>query len=283
MSSTICRFSFLVPAAFLALTLLPVSSQAASGVSVSTTPDADKFDIRLGGFALQDIKTSMRLDGSNGQIGDNVDFEKTLGGDDNLTVFRVDADWRFAPKHRVQFAYFDIDMSASKTLSANINWGDDVYPVNARVDSGLRTSVYKLNYAYSFYRNQNHEVAGQIGAHITKIEAFIGLPSAGKKEGGDVTAPLPVIGLEWKAKLGEKWFSQVSYQYFGVSLEDDKYSGDLSDFLAVVNYRLSRHWYVGGGFNRYVLNAELQGTNKKLKFTLKHEYNGFILHLGANF
>jgi hypothetical protein len=50
-----------------------------------------------------------------------------------------------------------------------------------------------------------------------------------------------------------------------------------------VNYRLSRHWYIGGGFNRYVLNAELQGTNKQLKLHLKHEYNGFVIHLGANF
>ena len=283
MSSTIRRFSILFPAAVLALTLLPVSAQAASGVSVSTSPDADKFDIRLGGFALQNIKSTLRLDGSNGQIGDTVDFVKTLGGDDNLTVFRVDGEWRFAAKHRVQVAYFDIDMTATKTLTGAIKWGDQVYPVNAKIDSELRNTVYKLNYAYSFYRNPNHEIAAQIGAHVTRIEANIGVPALGKKEGSSVTAPLPVIGLEWKAKLSEKFLSQVSYQYFGVSLENDKYSGDLSDFLAVVSYRLSRHWYVGGGFNRYVINAEVKGSKTALKLTMKHEYNGFILHLGTNF
>ena len=283
MNSLFRTTSLLLRATLLALISASSSTQAASGTAVSNTPNSDTFNLSMGGFVLENIRTSMRLDDSGGQVGDIVDFAKTLGGEDRLNVFRADAEWRFAARHRVQAAYFDINMSASTTLNADLNWGDEVYPVNARVVSGLRNTTYKLSYAYSFYRTYRQEIAGQIGAHVTRFEANIGLPDRGKREGASVTAPIPVIGLEWRAKLSEKFFSQVSYQYFSVSLQEDKYSGDLSDFLAVMNYRLGRHWYIGGGYNYYVLNADLKSSSSAVKLVVKHEYNGFIGHVGARF
>jgi hypothetical protein len=213
----------------------------------------------------------------------SVDFARTLGGDDSLNVFRADAEWRIADRHRVQAAYYDIDMSASTTLSADLDWGDEVYPVNAKVLSGLRNTTYKLSYAYSIYRTPRQEIAGQIGAHVTRFEANISLPDRGRKEGASVTAPIPVIGLEWRFTVSEALFSQVSYQYFSVSLQEDKYSGSLSDFLAVMNLRLGRSWYIGGGYNHYVLDADLKSSTTAVKLAVKHEYDGFIVHVGASF
>ena len=260
-----------------------IASAASSSPAVaSAAPAPDAFTFRLGGFAVSNIKTELALSTSNGQVGDKIEFAKNLGGDDSLNVFRFDGDWRFAAKHKLQLTYYDINMDASKIITGAIKWGDVIYPVNTTINSKFQTTIYKLNYAYTFYRNQTHEINGQIGAHITSIEAGLSSTNVPKREGVSVTAPLPVIGLEWNAKLSDQFSTKVSYQYFGVSLEDDKYSGNLSDFLAVVDYRFHRNWTVGGGYNRYVIKAAVKG-DRPVKLDLKHQYNGLILYVGVNF
>lgn len=279
------RKFLLASAAFVLATLSVSVSLAAAAAAPTSAPAAsapDAFTFRLGGFAVSNIKTELSLSNSSGQVGDKIEFAKNLGGDDSLNVFRFDGEWRFAAKHKVQLSYYDIAMDASKVITAAIKWGDVIYPVNTTINSNFQTTVYKLNYAYTFYRNQTHEINGQIGAHITSIEAGLSSTNVPKREGVEVTAPLPVIGLEWNAKLSDRFSTQVSYQYFGVSLEDDKYSGSLSDFLAVVNYQFHRNWSVGGGYNRYVIDAAVKG-NRPVKLDIRHQYNGFILFLGASF
>jgi hypothetical protein len=39
---------------------------------------------------------------------------------------------------------------------------------------------------------------------------------------------------------------------------------------------------VGGGYNRYVIKADVKG-DRPVKLDLKHQYNGLILFLGVNF
>lgn len=247
------------------------------------TPEADAkdFTVRVGGFFLSSIKTTLSLTDAAGNGGQEVDFSKDLGGENSLNLFRFDAEWRFASKHKVQFAYFDIDRSTSRTINKEINWGDQVFPINTTVTAGFRTAISKLNYAYSFYRNaaQTQEINGLIGFHISRLEASLGTNS-GKAEGVSVTAPLPVFGLEWNARLTDKLSSQVAYTYFGLSV-DDKYSGNLSDFQAVLEYQVHRNWSVGGGYNRYTMRASAE--SDRLKLTMRHNYNGLLLFVSARF
>lgn len=289
--NAICRKLFLLSTTSLALTTLSAQTQNAPAATapasepapaVTSSPETDKFTIRLGAFLLSDIKTTLSLSDSNGNPGDSVDFEKSLGGDDSVNVFRLDGDWRFATNHKVQLAVFDISRSASRTLSAEINWGDQVYPVAATINTNFDTLVYKVNYGYTFYRTPKHEVSALAGLHITQFKTSIGLANVpGSLESVSATAPLPVFGLEWKAQLSAKLTTHVSYTYFGLSV-DDKYSGNLSDFQALIDYRLNRHWAVGAGYNRFVLRATYEGPRNR-DLTIKHNYNGLMVFVTANF
>ena len=95
-----------------------------------------------------------------------------------------------------------------------------------------------------------------------------------------MTAPLPVFGAEWKYALAESLRLQVSYEYFGISL-DDRYKGSLSDFLVFLDYTLAEHVSVGAGFNRYVLRASAEGD--RLKLSLKHSYDGLMGYVTVHF
>jgi hypothetical protein len=241
----------------------------------------EPFTIRLGGFLLSNINTTLSLSNSSGQVGDEIDFVNALGGKDSLNVFRADAEWQFAAKHKVQLAFFDINLEASKSISKEIHWGDQVFPVNATLNSQFKTTVYKLNYGYIFHKTAKHEVSFLAGLHITSITTGLSMPNLGKAEKVSVTAPLPVFGFEWKAQLAEKLTSYMSYQYFGLSY-DDKYKGSLSDFQALLDYHFTPNWSLGAGFNRYVMNARVK-SERDLELKLKHNYNGLLLFVSTSF
>jgi hypothetical protein len=261
----------------------------AAPVPVSSEADPDHFAIRLGGFFLSSIRTRLSLTDASGHGGQQVDFDRDLGGRDNLNLFRADAEWQFATNHKIQFSYFDIDRTATKVIDHTIDWGDQTFPVSTTLRSEFQQMVSKLNYGYTFYRNATHtqEVTGLIGFHITKLKADLSASSSGLAEGASVTAPLPILGLEWKARLADKWTSYVAYEYFGLSL-DNKYTGSLSDVQAMVEYQLSHHWSLGGGYNRYTSRASVTSerstsSDEQLKLSLRHSYNGLMLFLAAHF
>jgi hypothetical protein len=288
-------------AAALALAALPVSAQVAaapaaasiqpaatSAAPISAGAERDKFTLRLGAFFLSSINTRLSLSDSLGHGGQEIEFSRDLGGRDNLTLFRADAEWQFAANHKVELSYFDIDRHASKVIDHTINWGDQTYPVSTTLHSEFQQLVTKLNYGYTFYRSadRTQELTGLIGFHVTKMKASLGASGTGIAEGAALTAPLPILGLEWKAALSDKWISHVAYEYFGLSL-DNKYSGNLSDFQAMVEYKLGRHWSLGGGYNRYTSRASVTSDRTvrgdQLKLSVRHNYNGLMLFAWTSF
>lgn len=276
--STRVSLAFIHLALFSAISL---HAQLATPLESSQNEDDyDHFSFRAGAFLLSSINTKIRLSDSGGSIGDDLDFKKDLGGEDSLNLFRADAEWRFGRRHKLQLSYFNINQSGSKVLSREIEWGGEVYPINLKVKSEFDTTVTRLNYGYTFFRNDTHEVTVLIGAHITQLDTSISGDSGNRKEGLSVTAPLPVFGLEWKAYLSERFTTQVSYEYFGITY-DDNYKGRLSTFQALLSYKLTDYLSVGCGFERYTIGASVE--SKNLKLSVNHSYNGFMAYLGTSF
>jgi hemolysin activation/secretion protein len=257
----------------------PVAATPALEPAAGTT--YDPFTLRLGGFLLSSINTKLTLSAGNGAAGTEVDFVNALGGSDSANVFRADGEWRFATKHKVQLSFFDISLNASRSISTSINWGDQVFPINTVITSSFKTTVYKLNYGYIFYQTPTQEVSFLAGLHITRFSTSLGASSLGKVESASATAPLPVFGFEWKSQLSDKLSSQVSYEYFGLSI-DNKYSGNLSDFQAMLEYHFSPNWSLGAGYNRYVLNAKVK-MRLQSELRLRHNYNGLMLFVSTRF
>ncbi len=195
----------------------------------------------------------------------------------------MDAEWYITPNHKLEASWFNIRQSSSHVLSANINWGDQVFPVSATINSHFNTQVYKINYGWVFSHSDTNEWAALIGVHLDQFAAGLAVAGGGPgvSQNSSVTAPLPLLGLEWRHRYSEKWSSKVSLQYFGISLEDDKYSGHLTDFLAVMDYRLTEHWSLSAGYNRFDLTAKMKTDNLHLK--MEYDYNGLILAATAHF
>jgi hemolysin activation/secretion protein len=261
--------------------LLTAAVATAADAPVLTEATNTRYEIRLGAFALSDINTSLRLDGSNGSIGSDIGVADRLGGDTKLNVFRADGSMVISGNHGIEFSWYDLNVRGDKVIDTSINWGDTVYPVNAEIKSQFRTNVYRLAYTYTFHRDQRHEFSGLLGVHLMNFQTSLEAVNLGKAERVSATAPLPSFGLAWRARWTERFSTRASLQYFGISLEEGKYSGHFTDALATAEYRFSKSWGVGGGYNRFDLSGAFKPG--KLKLTMDFTYNGFLLYAFARF
>lgn len=248
----------------------------------AVTPLADPdIDLRLGAFALSSVNTTLRLDAPNGSLGTSVNLADKLGANQTLSVFRADADWDISGPHGIEASWYDIALKGTKQIDTSIAWGNQVFPVNTTIITRFSTNVYKLAYSYTFHHDAKNEFTGLFGFHIMQFKASLGTSDLGQVQRFSVTAPLPSFGLAWRAHWTDRISTRVSMQYFGISLESGKYSGHLTDFLASAEYRFTKVFGLGAGYNRFDLTGAFKPNN--LKLSVSYSYNGLLLYAFARF
>ncbi|MGE5894706.1 MAG: outer membrane beta-barrel protein [bacterium] len=252
---------------------------AAAPVWADEEPLPNKFMLRLGGYAIQDSNTIVRLDSANAPAGAFVDFGETLGGDTRTTMVRLDSLYRFNDHHAVGFAWYNVKFTGSKVLSKDIEWGGITYPANTQVDSEIEFKVYKLNYQYSVFRNEEAELGASFGLHIMRVSTNV--DASGIRESrNEATAPLPVGGLFANYNFTPRFSAYYNYQLFFISYED-KVKGTLQDFLLGLEYRLFRNVALGAAYNWFSMDMEIEKDVTTLK--LDTRWNGAMLYAAVYF
>ena len=238
----------------------------------------DTFGLRLGGYNVRNANTIARLDANGAPVGAYIDFHETLGGESNATVVRLDGLYRFNARHGVGFSWYDMKFKGSRAVARDIEWGGQTYPVGAQVDSSLRFDVYKLNYQYSLFHNEEVELGVSLGLHVMRISTGISGTSTtatNQSQSQSVTAPLPVWGLFADYKFTPRFSAYYNYQVFFINYED-KVSGGLQDFLLGLEYRLFRNFALGAAYNRFAMHMKSKGDAATLY--LDSSWNGGMLY-----
>jgi len=235
----------------------------------------DKFGLRLGGYAIKNADTVARLDANNAPVGAYIDFHDTLGGERTATVARLDGLYRFNERHGLGFAWYGVKLAGSRVLDKDIQWGDQTFPFNTQVDSGLKFDVVKLNYQYSLFHNEKAELGASLGLHVMRISANISASGINQSQGQSVTAPLPVWGLYASYNFTPRFSTYYNYQIFNINYQD-KAVGGLQDFLFGLEYRLFRNFALGAAYNRFALHLKMEGDVTTLN--LDTNWNGGLLY-----
>jgi hypothetical protein len=246
----------------------------------------DQFQLSLGTFVL-DSDTEIRFDGDT-SVGTPVDWEDTFGGGDQ-TRFRVDGHWRFGDsgRHKARFMWFNSSRDGSKTIDDEIEFGGEVFPVDAKVDAEFSFDIYQLSYEYAFLKREQYELAGSIGVHYTSLSASLSAKAAtsnGTLAGdiereGDVDAPLPVIGLRGLWALPHDFFVDAGAQFFALSI--DEYDGNLQDYRVMVTWQPKKWLGIGLGYNQFSVDVDVDGD--KFNGSLDWTYRGPLLSYSAVF
>ena len=274
-ATTVASWTCLVATAFAATT-----AQADEAPNLLTDP----FHLAVGTFVIS-TEPTVQLNGETVR-GDRVDFDSVLGGGDASRV-RLDADWRFGDtqRHKLRLIGFQMQRERTTTIDEEIEWGGDVYPVNARVAAEFKFSVIELAYEYAFLRTDTYEVGGSVGLHYTTFDASLNAKNTSTGEELDISneasvnAPLPVIGARGLWKLPNNFYVDAQAQFFALSI--DEYDGSVQDYRLMLTWQPKTWAGIGIGYNSFNVNVDVE--KDRFNGSLDWTYKGPMIFYSASF
>jgi hypothetical protein len=252
------------------------------------TPDLlnDSFQVALGTFIITS-EPSVQLNGDTSS-GDKVDFDEALGGGDSQRI-RLDSFWRFGDsgRHKVKFIAFEMSRENSRTFDRDIEWGGDIYPVDAQIDAEFSFTVIEAAYEYAFLKRDRYELDGSIGLHYTQLDSS--LSARAEYSGGTLTEdisnsanadlPLPVLGLRGIWDLTHNFWLDATAQFFALSI--DEYDGSLQDYRVLVTWQPKKWLGIGLGYNRFKVDVDVDKSD--FYGSLDWTYSGPMIFYSASF
>ncbi len=233
----------------------------------------ERFKVSVGGFLALN-NTDIEVNGSNGNIGTNINFENDLGFNKYSTTFLGDIQWRASSRSRFDISYIGISRSADYTLQKTVQFGNHTYDVDATVSAFFNTNITRFSYGYAILSTPTYEAGLLIGAHVVKISTGIGANGAnfsgGVSDDFGVTAPLPDFGIWGGVALGPNWALNGEFDY--LSLTIDGITGRILAYNGSVSFRPIHNLSFTAGYTG--LNFTVDAVRNKFDGYLKWGYNG---------
>jgi len=233
----------------------------------------DTWMLRLGAYIVDDSNTTFSVS-SPALIGTVIDYQRDLGGESGDTIPRIDAYYRFNPRHRIDFTSFAIDRKGSRTLAIDITIEDQDYSFGETVNSDIKYSLYKLGYAYSFYHSPKVELSLSAGLNITSYDLSFANTAGDKIEAAGFTAPLPMFGLRMAYAITPKWSVRYISEAFFIDFEDT-ITGALVSYEISTEYKIFKNFAIGAGIARLGTSVEVNDDDYRGKVT--DSYRGYTL------
>jgi hypothetical protein len=153
-------------------------------------------------------------------------------------------------------------------LNENITIGDTTFGAGGSLQSELDIKLYRFIYNYSFYHNDKVELALSPGLYLANLKTLFagnlicaGGPScaggttiASHAESDTLTVPLPSFGFLANYNITPRLQAQLRFDWF--YFETDAFKGSMNEFYAGLEYRLFKHFSVGGAFDRLAIDVD---------------------------
>ena len=259
-----------------ALTILTITFVAAP---VLADPPPTRFDVSLGAFAPK-LSTLVRVDGADGVFGAELDFEEGFNLDDRQIVPLASADFWISKKHGLNLVIFDLDRESSGDSTIAFRFGDQIFPANVPIAMKFNTQVVAVTYMYKFFNNEKRSFGINAGFNINKIEVGLATSQGPSiSASGEVTAPLPVFGVNGHQSLGKKWRFSGSIGIFALSFQN--YAGRLYSISGGFFHQTFKH--VGLGVGVYSFQVRLDSEDEDLVGQFDYSYTGPVAYLNLRF
>jgi hypothetical protein len=249
-----------------------------ASTSLAAEPDSARGGIALGVF-ITDRDTEARLNSETLGLGTLIDLEDDLGLDSSGTVARLDGYYRFQPRHRIDFAVFDLSRDASATIDEVIQFGDEIFDINSTISAEFDLTIYKVAYTYSLLMRDDGYLGVTAGLYTLDTRISLRESNTGQFEAEDLTAPLPVFGLRGDYDLTPRLMLRSSAELFEVEFDD--VDGSLVDFYIGLDYHFRDNFALGLGYNRVSIDVDADGS--EFNGSLDWTYDGVLLNVMYTF
>lgn len=237
----------------------------------------DPFYVGAGVF-FPDTNTQAQLASNRTGVGTTVDFEDALDMERSKGVATLVGRWRFGQRWRVDAEYFQLNRDSQRAIDRQIVWGDQVFPVNANVQSKFNFYDLRVSVGYSFFKRTDKELGVGLGLHVASYDLSLSTANFGSQS-EDVLAPLPVLSAYGQFALTEYW--AVGGRLDRFSLSYGKYDGSLTSLGLDLLYQPFRHVGFGAGYRLLAIRAEVEGDAATL--SMRQTFEGPLLFVTASF
>lgn len=241
----------------------PETSAEKSPVLTERLNTAD-WVLDIGAF-YANVDSNIRIDGTNGNIGTELDFESDLGLAEREALFNASVTYLGWNRWIVGAEWFDLNRHASASLRRDVEWGNTLLPVGADVDAYFNVNIVRVFAGYELYQSDRSRAGASIGIHGAGMEAGIDARftlaegNLGQFESEADTGailPLPNFGLWAHHAFTERLVGTVRFDAF--ALEIDEYRGTLISTGASLRYRATEKFSLGAGYSFFDLEVSME-------------------------
>jgi hypothetical protein len=260
-----------------ALCLLPIVACVAQGLPLAAnaqpTSGGERASIVLGAF-ITDRESTTQLD-SDGTEGTEINLEDDLGLESSTSVARIGGYVWLGKRHRLDGAYFDLSRSAAIPIDETIEFGDETFVINTVIETESDLSIIKADYTFAVLARDRGWFGVTAGLYVAETTLTLRQATLGQAESGDVTAPLPLLGLRGDYAINDRITLRGAAQWFGY--EADDVDGRMTDVYIGADYGFGERMAVGLAYNRVSMAigaVEDDGFDARLDWG----YDGFLLY-----
>ena len=247
---------------FTALALAAVTMAAATTAEAQRDyePLFEKYNFKLEGSWVG-LKTQIRLDSDLTEgNGTTLSFEDDLNLGSSKTIPSLSFEWQIARKHKLGFRWQDITRDSSAQALTEIEWGDEIIPIDADITLGFDITQYFIDYTYYPWVKEKWAAGFGFGIRAMDLLATLRWEEETIGEGGnniDGLAPLPYFYFEYRRMFSERWRFITGLGWLYVKIGDVKGGQWLG--RASIEYLLGERWSFGGGFNLSNVDVDWKG------------------------
>jgi hypothetical protein len=245
----------------------------------------DRYWIQLEYFR-PNVNSTARLDATGTVRGTTLDMERDLGLAHSQSTGYLLLGTRLGQAWRLEFEYYQLRRSGSRTTDRDIQWGNASFPLSTTVDARFDTTIYRLTGGWSFVHTTQAELGAALGFHVTDFDLGLAGQAAGvanalsfQEVRRSQLVPLPTIGAYGSYQVAPQWTVRGRVDY--LSLNYQNYDGKLLNSMAAVDWRFSRTFSIGAGY-RYV-KYELGLTKSDFEGQADYRFKGPIVYISAGF
>ncbi|WP_455201982.1 hypothetical protein [Kaarinaea lacus] len=261
-------------------------STASAGSSVDFRNFSQQLKKGAIGVGMAAVRFDTKIRFTNKQTGNSVfiDPEGHLDLPEIARVNTVYAAYRFGEKHTIGAAYFAVKRE-NTFFSESINL-EDMVVLNGQATLSDDTKFYFIDYRYTLFQDYRSNVAGVLG--IAGVDLKYTLTASGEividgtsdtgtySEEASVTAPLPMLGLDFLFAFTPKW--SMSTKVALVAGSYDNTSAFVFQTRLDARYRFTKH--VGGVIGLSFFNADVEIDKDSEQQEIGYSFGGafFGLH-----
>ena len=253
---------------------------------------SDRWNVWIGGY-LPNFKTTAAY-GSRGLLGTVFRLEDNLGLEEDLSTGRLGAFYRFSNKRAILFDYASFKRDATRALGREITIGEGedqvTYAVGAIIDTKFNNDIFTVTYRHSFINNGKTEAGFTAGLSaflfdlalqgIGSVDDGVNLPEVREVEAGDsILIPVPAFGMYVNHAFSKKWILRMNAGFLDLNIGDIE--GRYLNTSVTVDYIITRHFGLGGGFTRQ--DVDVSNTGGDNPYTVEYRVGGPTLYFSLVF